>query len=112
MTTETTECRHGLADGTCSICSGRDAEERRAARDVLGPEYGRGDCRACGAEMAWAVMPSGKSNPLDPAPAADGNVIIDGDGLAHVGKMREIEAHTGPRYKSHFATCPARRSGR
>jgi hypothetical protein len=107
--TMTDECMHGLDPATCTICNGKVAAERREARDRLDATYTRGDCRQCDAEIAWAEMPSGKMNPLDPEPAANGNVIIEGNGLAHVGKMREIEAHTGPRYTSHFATCPARR---
>jgi len=114
--TMTEECKHGLDPATCTWCNGKAEIERQATRDTLDATYTRGQCRACPAEIAWAEMPSGKMNPLDPEPTHDGNVIADGDGLAHVGKMREIEDHTGPRYKSHFATCPARdqfrRSGR
>lgn len=62
-----------------------------------------GKCRSCGAPVLWVVMaPSGKWNPLDEAPRADGNVIEEG-GRARIATA---EDQGSVRYASHFATCP------
>jgi hypothetical protein len=74
--------------------------------EKLDESYEREPCKGCGREMAWARMPSGARNPLDPESIWDGSVILDGPGEAHVGRKREIEEHTGPRFVSHWATCP------
>lgn len=42
--------------------------------------------------------------PLDQEPCADGNIAVEGD-VARV--LKKGEEYDGPRYKSHFATCPA-----
>lgn len=99
------ECRHGLDPVTCTLCNGREAKERKEMRDVLDATYHRKTCDGCGATFGWAEYPSGAIVPLDLEPVHDGNVIVDGEGRAHVGKKREIEEYTGPRYKTHFATC-------
>lgn len=48
--------------------------------------------------------------PLDLAPVADGNVQLVA-GVAHVLHKDELPA-PGPRYVSHFATCPNARRHR
>ncbi len=72
------------------------------------PENAR--CGSCKALILWAR--SAKTNspmPLNLPPSAEGNVVIV-DGLAHVlgqGDLFEPMLPTeGPRYTSHFATCP------
>lgn len=64
-------------------------------------------CASCGAEILWhRSATTNNFMPIDALPAEDGNIIIE-DGMAHVirGMLWE-ESHDGPRYKSHFATCP------
>jgi hypothetical protein len=60
-------------------------------------------CRSCNAEIIWARTESGKAMPLDAEPTEDGNVKIVG-GFAVVGGLQLLDP--GPRYTSHFATCP------
>jgi hypothetical protein len=67
------------------------------------------NCRSCGAPIVWATsQATGKPMPLDPDPAADGNlVLMEGEArvLTTGERLRAQEAGT-VRYKSHFATCP------
>jgi hypothetical protein len=74
-------------------------------------------CRTCDAPILWAVTTAGKPMPLDPAPAADGNIILTGQtGRTTSGgsapECRVDDTMTLPgidppeRFKSHFATCP------
>lgn len=65
-------------------------------------------CRTCGAEILWLrTAATGALMPIDRVPVVDGNVAIL-DGKAHVikGDLFEPMIEDGPRYKSHFATCP------
>lgn len=58
---------------------------------------------SCGAAIRWVRLTSGKMMPLDPEPAADGNIVAGEDGLfAVAGRGRKSD---GPRYRSHFSTC-------
>jgi hypothetical protein len=59
-----------------------------------------GTCRSCGAPVIWAKKADGKATPLDAVSPSDGNIRIDKNGFAVVGKKG-----TGP-YQSHFASCP------
>ena len=65
------------------------------------------NCATCKAEIFWRISAkSGNYMPLDAEPAEDGNIILI-DSKAHVlvGDLFE-SMHEGPRYKSHFSTCP------
>lgn len=68
-------------------------------------------CRSCPATVRWVLTAAtGARMPLDPDPVEDGNVVLDwvnGSVVARV--LRKGETHDGPRYVSHFATCPARK---
>jgi hypothetical protein len=72
-------------------------------------------CRSCGAEIVFAETERGKIMPIDKEPVANGNL-----GLFHrVDKNGEPQPHVrslstepqlfgdGPRYQSHFVSCPA-----
>lgn len=64
-------------------------------------------CRSCGAPIAWAKTPTGRSMPVDFAPVANGNVVLfDGpDGLLAV--VAYASAAPGkPRHQAHFVSCP------
>lgn len=75
-------------------------------------------CSSCGAQVRWVRTENGKSMPIDPAPRADGNLIMD-----HVeervvrGERRSVwvvsyiprdDPSPKQRFVSHFATCPDR----
>lgn len=68
------------------------------------PEQGK--CRSCGKTIWWLTTTAGNTMPVDPEEVPDGNIVLV-DGKAHTlrGDLFE-EKHEGPRYKSHFATCP------
>ncbi len=66
-----------------------------------------GKCRSCGQAVLWVeILGSGKKNPLDPLPTADGNVVLVGDGKAEALRKDSHRAEGELRYISHFATCP------
>jgi hypothetical protein len=78
-----------------------------------------GTCRACGAPMLWAQMPSGRLNPLDPDPvdAEVGKGVVaynpnTGHALpvnnANIGDCPRWAARGASFHVSHFATCPER----
>lgn len=68
------------------------------------------ECRSCKAPIFWATTSQmGRKVPVDVEPRSDGNIIIEGDPSDDNGVAKYIEAdnpYTGPRYVSHFATCP------
>ncbi|MEA2702898.1 MAG: hypothetical protein QOD63_843 [Actinomycetota bacterium] len=78
-------------------------------------------CRACAAAIWFGLTVKGRRMPIDPAPAEDGNVVIDADVVLHaladldartlphvrvLGKGEAVDPDV-PRYRSHFSTCPA-----
>lgn len=75
----------------------------------------RGTCRGCKATVLWAVMESGKRNPLNPEPDAErGNIRVPDDYPLTKAKALGAELAAGQRamgerlYLSHFASCPER----
>jgi len=50
----------------------------------------------------WVKTAAGKSAPLNATPDPLGNLGLDAQGLAVIA----AKAPMGPRYTSHFATCP------
>lgn len=66
-------------------------------------------CRTCHAEIEWVRTPEGRTMPIDPEPAEDGNLaLIAGDPIiaVPVAANELLVDDDGLRYKSHFATCP------
>lgn len=71
-------------------------------------------CRSCGAEVVWAVTEAGRRMPIDAQPVDGGNVILhpaergQSPTATVVGKQPQpsLFGDDGPRYTSHFATCP------
>lgn len=101
------ECPHGLARGTCSICSG--LEERRK-RDV----HRTSDCQACGEAIMWCVSERGKKISIDAEPSSDGRfakvrVEPNGDRIVHFVRDDELADNRAPLYTCHFDTCSARK---
>lgn len=56
-------------------------------------------CRSCDAPVMWCGTRRGKKMPVDARPDPDGDLGIDKNGIAGHGIA-------GPKYTSHFATCP------
>lgn len=65
-------------------------------------------CRSCGRPIRWARTTKAKRIPIDLAPVDDGNVTLsdDRDPIATVHPPGQAPLDAGPRYVSHFATCP------
>ena len=65
-------------------------------------------CQSRGADIRFhKSVKTGNYMPIDDLPVEDGNiVIIDGEAHTLCGDLFE-SMHEGPRYMSHFATCPA-----
>lgn len=72
------------------------------------PEAREGTCRSCGAEVLWAKTQQGRAIPLDREPVASGNVEFTGvlDTVRVLAPDGDAVLFGGPRYVSHFATCP------
>jgi hypothetical protein len=71
-------------------------------------------CRSCQARVLWATTEAGKAMPLDALPHPEGNILLDkSTGRCRVQSGRDAAAEgAGPRYRSHFATCPQARNWR
>lgn len=63
-------------------------------------------CRGCGAKIEWVETPAGKRMPVDAEPTADGNIVIDENGIAHVLPKEDAAAHPDKLYRSHFSSRP------
>ncbi len=74
-------------------------------------------CRSCGADIIWAVTSTGSRMPVDAQPVDGGNVLLTERGApvsgnpplaTVVGKQAQpnLFGDDGPRYVSHFSTCP------
>ena len=71
-------------------------------------------CKACGAEIIWIKMVSGKSMPCDarpipftpvfPATRSDMTLVTE-SGMTVKGRYDADSEYVG--YRSHFASCPA-----
>jgi hypothetical protein len=55
-------------------------------------------CRSCGAEIFWAITPTGKRAPIDAKP--ERRFIL------HPGEDNVLRASIQLTYQSHYATCP------
>lgn len=66
-----------------------------------------GKCKSCGASIIWIKTKSANLMPIDAAPVEGGNIAILDD-TAHTisGKLFDDMIEPGPRYVTHFATCP------
>jgi hypothetical protein len=84
----------------------------RPAGVPLGP-LPTATCRSCNAPVIWArSASSGRLMPVDREPVDGGNVLVtrgpSGFTATVVGKQPQpnLFGDDGPRYTSHFATCP------
>lgn len=63
-------------------------------------------CRSCGAAVRWASL-NGRPHPVDRVERADGNLRLTWiEGNLFAFRLGPGERFAGPRYISHFATCP------
>lgn len=64
-------------------------------------------CRSCGAAILWLrSAATGTLMPLDAEPFEGGNIaIVDGKAVVFNGSLFETMVD-GPRYRSHFTSCP------
>ena len=61
-------------------------------------------CR-CGAEFVFRKHETNPTiAPIETEPAENGNVAVLADGRYRI--VKKGEDYDGPRFKSHFATCP------
>jgi hypothetical protein len=65
-------------------------------------------CKGCGKPVIWATTANLRPMPVDPEPAAEGNVVLMRLGL---GVRAEVITNPGRlfgrrTYVSHFVTCP------
>jgi hypothetical protein len=65
-------------------------------------------CKSCRAQILWVVTVAGKVMPVDPEPAAAGNVQLleTGCRVLSAGALEDARSLGLPLHLSHFATCP------
>jgi hypothetical protein len=70
-------------------------------------------CNSCSAVIlwyptSWPVGPDTRKIPLDSEPRPDGNVVLEARGQGSIARvLRDGETPpSGPRYVTHFVTCP------
>lgn len=74
------------------------------------------ECNSCHAPILWAVTVNKRPIPLDHQPRDDGNIRLTGATVTAYNKRRGPECEVivqgglftddGPRYQSHFVSCP------
>ena len=78
---------------------------RQMARQLDYARESIATCKSCGAAIFWAKSATtGKAMPINARPDPQGNISLDLTGAAVVGKAG-VDL-PGPRYVSHFVTCP------
>lgn len=64
-------------------------------------------CRSCDAPIIGALTVNGKWMPVDVEPRADGNLsLTEAEPIPQVVVIKAGQDVDGPRYVSHFVTCP------
>ena len=77
----------------------------------MGEERVVAECRSCHEPIRWVKTRKKKNMPIDDQEDPEGRFVINGEteeGVPTVGYLGEDEAkvYSGPRYQSHFKTCP------
>ena len=67
-------------------------------------------CAKCKKPIVWVYTEAGKRMPMDPLPAATGNIVYSGDGPDRVRVLKkedegDLFLQGLQRFVSHFATC-------
>jgi hypothetical protein len=65
-------------------------------------------CRSCGAPIVWTVTRKGKRMPVDAEPVSNGKFVLENeeDNEKRLAVFIGEGDYRGPRYSSHFGTCP------
>lgn len=66
-------------------------------------------CRSCGAAIEWTKnRRTGRRMPVDREPVPDGNIAVELDANKEPVSwlLLPLMTHSGPRFVSHFSTCP------
>ena len=68
----------------------------------------REECRSCGAEVVWTQTTKGKAMPVDAEPVSTGNVQLIPQADPRESPLAVVVGRRveGPKYVSHFVTCP------
>ncbi len=61
-------------------------------------------CKSCGARITWLTTAAGKAMLVDEDPVPYGNIVVVDGTRCRV--LERGEEYDGPRYVTHFATCP------
>ncbi|MCA1693511.1 MAG: hypothetical protein LC749_01585 [Actinobacteria bacterium] len=67
------------------------------------------ECRSCHARIVGVLTVNGKWMPVDPEPREDGNLVMtveEGSPIPRVRVLKKGDVFDGPRFVSHFVTCP------
>lgn len=64
-------------------------------------------CTICEAPIQWMSTITGIRLPIDPKPTPKGNIVILPSGRIRIIPVEERDRSHGPRYTSHYQTCPA-----
>lgn len=67
-----------------------------------------GRCRSCGRPVRWVTTAHGRPQPLDPDPDPRGNIVLDGNGVAHQVRPGQALLGDPARHMPHAATCGGR----
>lgn len=89
---------------------------------VADPHYGPSRCGGCGASIVWALTDAGRRMPVDADPVAGGELEIFAEyfpggepvdpGVQRVRQRPAERPPSSPAWRSHWATCAARRGPR
>lgn len=63
-------------------------------------------CIRCKAPVFFSKTVKGARGIFDWEPVAGGNIVLDRHGVAHYLTPKQPNETAGPRYQSHFASCP------
>lgn len=63
-------------------------------------------CKSCGKPIFFAITDKGRRMPIDPVPTMTGTIIVTEHAGAEPTCVVAPLTHAGPKYLSHFATCP------
>lgn len=62
-------------------------------------------CRSCKQPIRFGLTEKGRRMPIDPQPVPDGNVVFIDEQNVRVLSAGEVV--DGPRFQSHFVSCPS-----
>jgi hypothetical protein len=69
-------------------------------------------CRSCGDSIIWTVTANGSRMPVNETPDPNGRLVLDEIRTPPVAEYAKPGDPPGPRFTSHFVTCPDRATWR